>query len=183
VTKITSLMLFDGYAETSTHGCVLLAHLPGFDSLQEALMDLHRLASAKTEADFKEYGKLLKVKRGETVTEFIRGMIRGDFQSNDAWEAFAERGRWGMAAHLYNFDWKNRVDIANAPELIGSAPYWLERDPARWPTDDPDVSYCEQSDTDYECGLSVLTSYISFANPKMRTKMFIGGRLPKTENE
>lgn len=67
VKKVKTVALFTGYVETLSMGCVLLVHHKGFNSLQEALMDLRE----RFEQAYREW-----LDRNRDTNEFRKSEIK-----------------------------------------------------------------------------------------------------------
>lgn len=149
--KVTSLILYGGYAEESTNAGILLHHeYDGFDTVEDALLDLHALTKAWLKENDEAFVKTID--DGDSLEEFWSKAIRGDFQQwPNVWDAIVEGSSGCWTTHLELFHFQSRVVLARAPELISRVPAWVS---------------LSQRDRD------VILSYCDFGKEKMKKKMF-----------
>lgn len=142
--KVQDLVLYLGYVESQSFSCLLMHHVHGFDSLQEAFADIHdalgeylrdeikaqkdRFENAKAHQNSYDYVKslekgllqLLNYDIGDIFVQFFRGW-GGQDGNIFVWEYLNNYG-WEIGGMDFNF--ANAICIDSAEEAVVNPGGW-----------------------------------------------------------
>lgn len=153
--KARAFLLGTGYAESSSYSQLILIHPKGFDSVQEAMIDIrHALIDMikQEQEDDKRSAELIKKMRGDNkgdpyanaylesvegflaqkpedlVETVLHDIIHGDFQVHgEFWEFMSGRG-W-LVGNAWFMDYINKypfIMVDRAPEAVAECEKWDE---------------------------------------------------------
>lgn len=111
--KVRALALGTGFAEDASWSNLLLIHVHGFDTVQEALESVARAIESY----------LYNEKLNLDVDTVLFEVIRGDYQDHGwLWEYFAHEG-WDSGLWTMNrrYSW---VMVDRAPEMVAASKSW-----------------------------------------------------------